>query len=120
MKWNLVTASAIELNVERELYDESVIYKCLYWYGGEYVVDVSIIDQFFVITLKARTGMVDQKQAEIIVDKLKTDLIDFKTRQLIRNETDDIAKVLIAKAFTRSEDLDFKPPGSLSEFQNNR
>ncbi|MBA5792701.1 His-Xaa-Ser system protein HxsD [Flavobacterium sp. xlx-214] len=78
-------------------YSESVVYKCMYWYLGNYNVEITsdFNDYTVKIALKNNT---DFDEEELIV-RLKNDLIDFKLREIINNETANLRELITAKAF---------------------
>ena len=50
-----------------------------------------------------------------IEKKIRQDLIDFKTRDIITEETRNIRDLIIAKAFSKIDDFDSQPPGEISD-----
>ena len=55
------------------------------------------------------------KKWDEIEKKIKNDLVDFKTRDIINTETKDIRNILVAKAFYPYEEGLSKPPGDISD-----
>lgn len=89
----------LTVTVDAEIYHESVLFKCLYWYTNTFEVDIRKSDKLeYKITLKTihPTEIPDWNN---IIIKLKQDLIDFKLRQFITDETKTIRELIIAKAF---------------------
>lgn len=83
--------------LSKQDYSESVVYKCMYWYLGNY--DVEITSDFNDYTIKiALKNSTDFDEEELIV-RLKNDLIDFKLREIINNETANLRELITAKAF---------------------
>ncbi|MFL9829736.1 His-Xaa-Ser system protein HxsD [Flavobacterium sp. ST-87] len=83
--------------LEDVLYEENVLYKCFYWYGGDY--DVSITkekDRYYIQLLSKSEMNIDHDALEI---KIRQDLIDFKLRDIVAKETKNIRELLTAKAF---------------------
>lgn|SRR5690606_16228406 len=78
-------------------YSESLVYKCMYWYLENYNVEITsdFNDYIVKIALKNNT---DFDEEELIV-RLKNDLIDFKLREIINNETANLRELITAKAF---------------------
>ncbi|SJZ67502.1 His-Xaa-Ser system protein HxsD [Chitinophaga eiseniae] len=89
----------LKVAIDAEIYPEVVLLKCLYWYSNTFEVDVrkSSTSQY-EISLKAIRHP-DKVDWAIILLKLKQDLIDFKLRQHITDETKTIRELIIAKAF---------------------
>ncbi|HVI48724.1 MAG TPA: His-Xaa-Ser system protein HxsD [Chitinophaga sp.] len=91
------------LSVDAAIYTEAVIFKCLYWYTNTFEVDICQEPATkFNITLTPKAAS-PEPEWNTIQAKLKQDLIDFKLRQLINNETQNIRELIIAKAFAYYE-----------------
>jgi len=105
----------IRISVDSRLYPEQVIYKCFYWYGANYSVIIDKSNDTFVIQLSPLTGTVSIESFEHLNNKIKNDLIDFKTRQIINEEARDIKHILMVKAFSSFDEYDEAPKGELSD-----
>ncbi|MFC1784970.1 His-Xaa-Ser system protein HxsD [Candidatus Neomarinimicrobiota bacterium] len=101
-----------QLIIDRNIYNVKIIHKCLYWYGDKISFDVKTENNSIVITLP--DGL-DEEEIRKIKDKIRTDLIDHKTREIISDETHNIREILIAKAFADSDEFDESPPGDVSD-----
>ena len=100
------------LFIEREVYNEDVLHKCFYWYGGNFNVDISIIsDKLFLVKLQPHSEKAD---LENTLQKIKRDLIDFKLRDIVTKETKTIRELIIAKAFAYC-DLEYDPETEVSD-----
>ena len=108
----LIDGSNIDILVDKAIYSSEVVHKCFYWYGGSYEIDIIEQNDSFVIKLKGCN--LDEKISEIS-KKVKSDLVDFKTRDIISKETRNVRDLLIAKAFATSEDFDEIPPGNAND-----
>ena len=103
--------NVLRLSVDSRLYSESVVYKCFYWYTGEY--DVSILasgNNYEVQLIKKDGGAVSID----IESKIQRDLIDFKLRQIVSEETKQIRELITAKAFAYY-DVDTSDVGVISD-----
>lgn len=112
MIFNLIDETNIHLELESTLYSLEVIHKCFYWYAGKYSVEICTEGKSYIVKL------VDPKQEwdiPSVVSKIKTDLIDFKTREIIFNETKNIREMLVAKAFAHNDEFDEQPPGNIND-----
>ncbi len=112
MKHVLIENNTLQLIIDNTLYSSEVVYKCFYWYGGEYSVKINIEQNSFVVNL---SGPKKEWNIESIVSKIKTDLIDFKTREVIFNETKNIRELLIAKAFAHNDEFEEQPSGNIND-----
>jgi len=105
----------IVISVDASLYNEEVLYKCIYWYGDTYAVMVERNEQNYEMLIEKREGIISDELFHLLINKVKTDLIDFKTRQIIGRETQNIKQILIAKAFSNFDDYDETPIGDIND-----
>ncbi|MDZ4196104.1 MAG: His-Xaa-Ser system protein HxsD [Candidatus Izemoplasmatales bacterium] len=112
MQVKFLDESSVILTIDSNLYSIDVIHKCFYWLCNRCTVDIQKGENCFEISL---TNIQDRQPFEKIVSKVKSNLIDFKTRELIYKETKNIREMLIAKAFAHEDDLEEPPPGNLSD-----
>jgi len=115
MKTYRVDHRKISITINCTLYDEEVLYKCLYWYGDTYAVSVERNDEHYEIQIEKLEGTISDELFSLLVNKIKTDLIDFKTRQIIARETDNIKQIMIAKAFSSFDEFDEAPTGEIND-----
>ncbi|HTN37322.1 MAG TPA: His-Xaa-Ser system protein HxsD, partial [Arachidicoccus sp.] len=94
-----------------ELYSEDVIFKCFYWYGDTFHVDISSQSKKEYAILLTPKNDIDY---DLIIGKIKTDLIDFKLRDIVSKETKTIRELIIAKAFAYYEE-DQSPDTEISD-----
>ena len=107
-----IDETSIQIKIASSLYSSEVIHKCFYWHAGKYSVEISTEAESFIVKL------IDPKQEwdiQSVVSKIKTDLIDFKTREIISNETKNIREMLIAKAFAHNDEFEEQPSGNISD-----
>ena len=93
--------NGFHFSLEEALYNESVLYKCFYWYGAEYDVSITKQKETYHIGLISKTDMGINHDA--LEKKIKQDLIDFKLRDIVAKETKNIRELLTAKAFAHFE-----------------
>ncbi len=86
--------------VDANIYTEDVLYKCFYWYGANFNVEINklTIDSF-QIRLQLKVQQKINESLNYLSDKIKRDLIDFKLRDIITKETKNIRDLIVAKAF---------------------
>lgn len=108
---------SLRVSVQAALYNERVLHKCFYWYAGDYEVDIDLLEpeKRFLILLRPKSGQFDSATLEALERRIRQDLIDFKTRDIVATETRTIRELLIAKAFAHSDDLDQPPPGDVAD-----
>lgn len=102
------------VRVSLKQYNINILHKCFYWYTNDYIVDIEIQEnKTGIIKLHSKMKKISNKNYRELSNKIKNDLIDFKTRHIITRETKTIRELLIAKAFSHSDEFDNTPPGSL-------
>lgn len=106
---------ALVFTIDGTLYSESVVFKCFYWYGDRYRVTIERDPLGFQVSLAPREGSLSDSLRSYLVDKIQTDLIDFKTREIVVRETQAIRQILLAKAFASAGAFDSPPPGNASD-----
>jgi His-Xaa-Ser system protein HxsD len=98
-----IDESKIQIEIDSSIYSTEVIHKCFYWLTGRCSINFKTDQDSFVITISDPKNEWD---IESILTKIKADLIDFKTREIIYNETKYIREMLIAKAFANNDEFD--------------
>lgn len=89
------------IEIDRRIYNDSVISKAIYWLSGDYVIVRSLLNDI-TESISITTGSISEQDLEV---KLLQTLNDFKLRQIVADETRDIKTILYAKAFAEDEDL---------------
>lgn len=97
--------------VDLDVYPEPVLFKCLYWYTNNYEVEitkVSTVQLKCTIAPKEASATTDW---DYVISRLRRDLVDFKLRQIVSDETKTIRELLIAKAFAYYDQEDMPASG---------
>lgn len=92
---------SLTICVAEAMYSMEVLHKCFYWYSSEYRVTISKISGNEIqIALKPQ-GLKEltDDDLENIITKISRDLIDFKLRDIVQQETKTIRELIVAKAF---------------------
>ena len=112
-----VSGAGVEFLLDSQLYNEAVVFKCFYWYGAEYevVIDRAADGKSLSVVLSPRTRALAAEQVDALVSRVRRDLVDFKTRDIIARETQSIRELLVAKAFANLDELDEPPLGSIAD-----
>ena len=93
----------VVLDVDRSIYDESVIDKVLYWWGGDYVITRRNIPGTTIQTIVfSAPNPITQETFDKMRQKLSADFVDYKNRAIIASETRDLRNLLYAKAFANT------------------
>lgn len=90
--------------LDSTIYNLDTIYKCFYWYGDSFIVEISKNNDNINIHLTKKEGCLDEILFNKLSVKIKQDLIDFKLRDIVTKETKTIRELIIAKAFSNLSD----------------
>lgn len=109
--------SRLQLTLDAALYSEAVVFKCFYWYGSDFdvVIDRATDERSLVVALTPRRCALTHDALQALVSRVKRDLVDFKTRDIVARETHAIRELLVAKAFASSDEYDQPALGSLAD-----
>lgn len=100
--------------VDSSLFPEAVLFKCFYWYGDRFTVDIDRDPDGERIRVSL-TALGSPPDWPTIEARIRRDLVDFRTRQLVADETRPIRELIAAKAFAAIDPLPLEPPGSVSD-----
>ena len=107
-----IISNKLNIRLDKSIYNEDVLHKCFYWYGGNYSVSISSFSESeFKVLITPKTEGI---QLETIIDKIQQDLIDFKLRDIVTKETQTIRELIVAKAFAYYE-LEENPTTEVSD-----
>lgn len=112
MEINIIDESNLQIIVDGKIYSSDVIHKCFYWYSNKYSVVINAKGNFFILDI---TELTKEGNIRDLLPKIKNDLIDFKTREIISTETKNIRELLIVKAFAQDDQYDESPPGNVND-----
>jgi His-Xaa-Ser system protein HxsD len=105
----------IEIIVPLDVYGLDVLHKCFYWYGDEFAVDVQTTgDKTALIQLVPRDNNLIEYDPKDISDRIRNDIIDHKTRDIVTKETQNIRDLIFAKAFACLDEYESPSPGGNS------
>jgi His-Xaa-Ser system protein HxsD len=112
-----VGPARLELLLDAGLYPEAVVFKCFYWYGAEYEVfiDRAADGRSLSVVLSPRKGSLMGEQVDALISRVRRDLVDFKTRDIVARETQSIRELLVAKAFASFDEFDEPPLGGVGD-----
>lgn len=104
--------NSLQFSLKEELYTEDVLFKCFYWYGADYSIDINKKDgTYFIVLIPKLDQSINHDE---LLLKIKNDLIDFKLRHIVANETKNIRELLTAKAFAHFQ-IDENPETEISD-----
>ena len=106
----------INISVPSDIYSLEILQKCFYWYGSEFIVDIDKKNNgHYKVQLEPQNGPPDTFNKEELTAKIKNDIIDHKTRDIVTKETQNVRDLLIAKAFSNTDEFDEEPPGKITD-----
>lgn len=107
ISFDQISGTKIQLVIDSTIFNETVITKTLYWIQSDYLVFWnSLSDNFKNIVLEKKVGLIDEKEFLKLKNQLNQNLIDFKTRDIINQETKNIRDILYIKAFANGDDFE--------------
>ncbi len=110
----IFSENSLVFEIDKAVYNESTVHKCLYWFTGHYLVDIRLDTSNWIIAFRSSRENLSKETADGIAAKLSRDLIDFKLRDMINKETATVRELIIAKAFAH-EDVEEAVPGTASD-----
>ena len=105
IEFTLHSENRIFFSVNNELYNDTVIFKVLYWLSEIYTITIDKIENYTEITLEKGSAFNSEELQKLNL-KISQDLIDFKVRDIVNNETKNIRELLLIKAFANNDDFD--------------
>jgi His-Xaa-Ser system protein HxsD len=96
----------IEIKVDKNIYNDTVISKVLYWLTDSYFIYQNCENGMIQkIILEKKENSISNDEFVSLKNKLNQDFIDFKVRDIITNETKNIRDILYIKAFNNSDEF---------------
>ena len=106
IKAELRSENTFCFTINASIFNERVLTKALYWYTESFIIYWNENkDNLFEITLELKPSANKIYTFEYVTHKFNQDLIDYKNRDLITNETKDIRNILYVKAFANNDDF---------------
>ena len=108
----------ILIKLDIEIYNIEMLHKCFYWYTDEFIVEIKQKKNTAEVKLSMKDLLKlnrDSNEYKKLINKIKNDIIDFKSRDIITKETKNIRELLIAKAFYPLDEGVETPPGDISD-----
>lgn len=98
--------NTISIEIDTELFNDKVITKSLYWLSNTFNIYQENSGKIRIINLEKREGDINDKDILKLKYKINQNLIDFKTRDIINQETKNIREILLIKAFANNDDFE--------------
>lgn len=92
-----MTEEGLDIVLESEQYSVKLLHKCFYWYTRDYRVTIEPVAEALTrVRLQPKEKGIFPPALQ---DQVHNDLLDFKLRELITDETHTVRELLMAKAF---------------------
>lgn len=102
-----IANNKISFLIDTSIYNDCVVSKVLYWFIELfYIKRESVGNSKERITLEKKSGMIPEAELPILKERLNLYFIDFKTRDIINRETQNIRDILYVKAFANNDDFE--------------
>jgi His-Xaa-Ser system protein HxsD len=96
----------VQCTIDSDIFNERVITKSLYWLSENYNLYQELSGKLFKIRIELKTGFFMQSNIDELKSHLNQNLIDFKTRDIINQETKSIREILLIKAFANNDEFE--------------
>jgi His-Xaa-Ser system protein HxsD len=101
-----INENKISFKINNNLFSERVIVKVLYWLQGSYIVEWNKNYEISEINLLKKCEYFTEDEKNSLHQRISRDLVDFKTREIIFEETKEIRNILLIKAFANNDDFE--------------
>lgn len=102
------------VEIDTSLYAEEAVFKCFYWYGSRFDVELSrpaLNETTIHVHLRPLEREPSSEEWAGLEVKIRRDLLDFQTRHIVARETGAIRELIAAKAFSRIDPYPISPMG---------
>ena len=107
IKAELKSEGTFRFIIDASIFNEGVLTKALYWYADSFIIYWSKDDNnIYEVILELKPNANKMYTYEYVTNKFNEDLIDYKNRDLVINETKDIRNILYVKAFANNDDFE--------------
>jgi His-Xaa-Ser system protein HxsD len=103
--FKIISQYQYEITIDKRIFSEVVIFKSINWFIDKYNFFPFQLDQhFFQLKIHAKEGS-NNISAVKFINKFNSYLNDYKTREIILNQTKNIRDILMIKAFSSISDF---------------
>ena len=96
----------INVTIDLTVFTDQVISKTIYWFSDSYIIFWSNDCSIAKLSFQKKNGIITNTDFEQFKIRLNQDLIDFKTRSIVNQETKTIRELLLVKAFATTDEFD--------------
>lgn len=101
-----VKKNEVSFQIDTQLFNDAVITKSLYWLGNDYIIYQKNSGRIRNVTIEKKTKEFSDSDLIDLKSTINQNLIDFKTRDIVNQETKNIREILLVKAFANNDDFD--------------
>lgn len=102
-----ITENTVHFSVDTLIYNDTVISKVLYWLSDLYLINRNTsTDTIQSIELRKKDGIFTQEEVNQLERKINQDLVDYKVRDIVGQETRNIRDILYVKAFANNDEFE--------------
>ena len=98
--------TTFSIEIDKQIYDDAIISKAIYWHTADFVINRNSNGNSEIITFQAKENTISDVEKENVLQKFNQDLNDYKLRQIVSQETEDIRTILYVKAFANNDDFE--------------
>jgi His-Xaa-Ser system protein HxsD len=100
----------IKIEIDLNIYNTEVLHKCFYWYLDKFSVEINLDNpKSGIIKLFPKSITIGKIDINQLSHKIRNDLIDFNLRDIVTKETKNIRELIIARAFSESDNDELTP-----------
>lgn len=102
-----VSANSCRFTTDISVFSQKVITKAVYWLANTYLVYWKPVEgSLQPILLEKKQGNIADEELHELKSTINQQLIDFKTRDIVEQETRNIRDILYVKAFANGDDFE--------------
>jgi His-Xaa-Ser system protein HxsD len=101
-----VNDNSIIMKIDTTIFNDRVITKTMYWLNGSFNIFQEHHEKIRTVKLEKLEGNISSEDFIMLTTKINQNLIDFKTRDIVNQETKNIRKILLVKAFANNDDFE--------------
>jgi His-Xaa-Ser system protein HxsD len=106
INFDQLSPSVITFSVDLDIFNDRIVTKVMYWLSDSFFIFMEKKQKVLQIQLEKKVGVIDEKEFCKLKIKINQDFIDFKTRDIVNQETKSIRELLLVKAFSVTDDFD--------------
>lgn len=94
------------VEVDEQIFPPEVVLKATYWLNGRFIVDIrrDANRGLLLVRVGHSERALSPEETLELETRLRRDLIDFRTRAIIEQETRTLRELLVAKAFAHGDE----------------